>query len=73
MTRFELETLTSYDDQSLINELKRVASLIPNNKLGSADYDRLGKVYSTTLRRRFGGWRGALAAAGLEHRFEKST
>jgi len=70
MPRFELEKLTSYDDQSLINEIKRVADLIPNKKLKSNEYDRLGKVHSTTLRRRFGGWREALAAASLEHRFE---
>jgi 5-methylcytosine-specific restriction endonuclease McrA len=52
MPRFELEKLTSYEDQSLINELKRVADLIPNGTLKSNEYDRFGKVHSTTLRRR---------------------
>jgi hypothetical protein len=72
MPRFELEKLTSYDDQSLINELRRVASLIPNSKMGSTEYDRLGKVHSTTLRNRFGTWRQVLSAAGLEDRFDES-
>lgn len=73
MQRFELEKLTSYDDQSLINEVKRVAALIPGNKLKSNEYNRFGKVNSSTLIRRFGGWRKALAAAGLEHRFEDKS
>jgi len=70
MPKFELKTLTSYDDQSLIGELQRVAVLVPNGKLGSAEYDRIGKVHSTTLRRRFGTWRKVLTAAGLESRFD---
>src|ERR1700734_3201650 len=72
MPRFELETLTNYDDQSLIKELKRVAALIPDSKLGSTEYDRLGKVHSTTLRRRFGTWLQVLSAAGLERLFDES-
>jgi hypothetical protein len=72
MPRFELEKLTSYDDQSLINELKRVAALIPNSKLGSTEYDRLGKVHSTTLRHRFGTWHQVLTAAGLENRSKEA-
>jgi len=70
MPRFELKTLTSYDDQSLIEELKRVATLIPGEKLARAEFDRLSKVDSGTLYRRFGGWRKALAAVGLENRFD---
>jgi len=72
MPRFELEKLTSYDDQSLINEIRRVAALIPDSKFGSIKYDTLGKVHSSTLRVRFGTWRQVLAAAGLENRFDES-
>jgi hypothetical protein len=71
MPRFDLEKLTNCDDESLIKELKRVASLIPENKFGSARYDRLrGKVHSSTLRARFGTWSQVLAAAGLEDRYD---
>ena len=73
MPRFELEKLTSYDDQSLINEVKRVAALIPDEKLASARYDTLGKVHSTTLRNRFGSWREVLIAAGLEARYDDQS
>ncbi len=69
MPRFELEKLTSYDDQSLIDEIKRVAALIPDEKIKTNEFDRLSKVHSTTLRYRFGGWKKALAAAGLEQRY----
>jgi 5-methylcytosine-specific restriction endonuclease McrA len=72
MPRFELEKLSSYDDQSLIDELRRVAALIPEPKFGSSKYDSLGKVHSTTLRTRFGTWRQVLSAAGLENRFDES-
>ena len=73
MPRFELEKLTSYDDQSLINELQRVAALIPDGKFGSIKYDTLGKVHSSTLRKRFGTWRHVLRVAGLENRFNDSN
>ena len=73
MPKFELEKLTSYDDQSLIAEIKRVGALLPNEKIKSCDFDRLAKVHSSTLRVRFGNWSKALAAAGLAERFDSST
>lgn len=73
MPRFELETLTSYDDQSLIDELRRVAALIPDKKLTHPKYNSLGKVHSTTLRRRFGSWLQVLTVAGLQNRFDDSS
>ena len=73
MAAFELERLSNYDDQSLINELKRVAELVSSDKLSRSDFNRLSKVHASTLHNRFGNWRKALAAAGLEDRFDDRT
>ncbi len=73
MPPFELERLTSYDDSSLISEIRRVAALVPNALLKCEEFNRLSKVHSSTLFLRFGSWRKTLAAAGLEHRFDEGT
>jgi hypothetical protein len=70
MNRFELERLTSYDENSLLDEIRRVAGLIQVPKISISDFDRYSKVHSTTLRHRFGGWREALVAAGVGDRFD---
>lgn len=70
---FELERLTSYDDDSLIKELQRVASLIPDGPLRTSAFDEHGKVHSRTLFARFGSWKEALSVAGLADRFDDST
>lgn len=73
MCTFELETLTDYDNPSLIAELHRVAAIIPHGKLRRSEFDRLSKVHSSTLHHRFGTWRKTLIAAGLGERFDDST
>jgi hypothetical protein len=73
MPSFELETLTEYDDQSLIAEHRRVATIIPHGKPKRSEFDRLSKVHSSTLHHRFGTWRKALIVAGLGERFDDST
>ncbi len=71
--RFELEHLDSYDDSSLLNELRRVAGLIHTPKLTITQFSALAKVHGSTLRKRFGGWKGALEAAGLGDRFDDAS
>ncbi len=73
MARFELRRLIEYDDTSLIREIQRVSSLVPGEVLTVSAFDALAKVHSTTLRNRFGGWREALAAAGLASRYNSSN
>lgn len=68
--KFELERLSQHDSGSLIAELRRVASLLPQGKLKRSEFDRLAKVHSSTLHRRFGTWQKALVAAGLGDRFD---
>jgi hypothetical protein len=67
--RFELERLTGYTDDDLLAELRRVASLVAKSPLTRAAFDAVAKAKSTTFVRRFGGWREALAAAGLADRY----
>lgn len=69
MVRFELNRLASYDDDSLIAEMVRVAGLIKTDTITATAFDRYSKVSSSTIRRRFGGWQQALSQAGLAHRY----
>lgn len=69
MTTFELNRLLDYDEQSILAELRRVASLITTPNITGRAFDRLSKVDSSTIRKRFGGWRIALEKAGLGHRY----
>lgn len=69
MDRFELSRLDSYDDASLLDELRRVASLIQSPILTQSVFDRHSKASASVIRRRFGGWAQALARAGFSERF----
>lgn len=73
MARFELNRLASYDDVSLLEELRRVAAIIDSDPLTQREFDRHAKVSSSCLRRRFGSWRDALIAAGLGDRYSGRT
>lgn len=71
--RFELNHLESYDDASLLNELRRVAALVPGPKLTIKEFNAHSKVHGSTLQKKFGGWRGALEAAGLKERLDDGS
>ncbi len=71
--RFELEHLDSYDDSSLLDELRRVAALVQTPELTIGQFTALAKVHGSTLQKRFGGWKGALEAAGLGERFDDAS
>lgn len=71
--RFELEHLDSYDDPSLLDELRRVAALVSAPKLTRSQFTVLAKIHGSTLEKRFGSWQGALEAAGLRHRFDDAS
>lgn len=66
---FELNRLLSYDDDSLLAELRRVAALIDSPYITQTAFDRFSKASSSVIRRRFGGWQQALACAGLADRY----
>lgn len=71
--RFELRRLASYDDHGILEEIRRVAALEPEGPLTVGRFEQHSKVHGSTIRRRFGGWRQALAAAGLAHRYSGRT
>jgi hypothetical protein len=73
MQNFELNKLTRYDKDSVIQEIRRVAALIPGKRLSRTQFDQLSKVHSSTLHNKFGSWREALIAAGLGERFDDSS
>lgn len=69
MPKFELNRLDSYDDATLLDELKRVASLVTSPILTRTEFDRHSRASSSVIARRFGGWARALEHAGLAERF----
>lgn len=66
---FALNRLYDYSDPSILDEVRRVASIAPDGALTTEVFKRHGRVSLTTIRRRFGSWENALRAAGLEDRF----
>jgi len=69
MTRYTIDFLPEYTDEALLDELRRIAALLsPGEPLAkTALKQHSPKVSENTLRRRFDGWKEALAKAGLGH------
>lgn len=68
--KFELNTLPrgcSNDD--ILNEIKRVNIIVGKKYLTTADFDKYGKIHSSTVRHRFGGWQICLEKAGIGERY----
>jgi hypothetical protein len=72
MTKFELSRLDSYDDESLLNELKRVAALITSKTMSRAEFNLHSKASASVIQKRFGSWAKALTLAGLGDRYSGS-
>lgn len=66
---FRLHRLPDYSDESLLDELRRVASIVPGGALTRATFDQHSLASASTVIKRFGGWRQALEAAGLASRY----
>lgn len=67
--RFEMDRLVSYDEEALVQEMQRVASLLPPGPITRDAFEEMSRVHSTTLIRRFGGWEAALDRADLGARY----
>ncbi len=67
--RFEMDRLVSYDNESLLAEIHRVTALLPDGPISRAAFDAESRVATSTLIRRFGGWRQALERAGFGDRY----
>lgn len=66
---FRLDRLTDYSDQEILSELRRVALLVDRPKLTIHDFRRHARVSYGAVRAHFRGWREALDAADLGHRY----
>lgn len=65
--KFELEPWNrDFDNQDLIADLKRVASILGKGRLTQAEYRIHGKFHPSTITRRFANWQTALDAAGIQ-------
>ncbi len=71
--QFELNRLADYSDESLIEELQKVAKTVNSSRLSVKHFDENSKVHSTTIRKRFGSWGKALEKAGLASLFDDSN
>jgi hypothetical protein len=66
---FELRFLADLSEESLVEELRRVAETVPDGSLTEASFREHSRVSPSTVKRRLGGWRSALERAGLSHRY----
>ena len=67
MQKFELKPWNrGITNEALIEDLKRVATLLGKASLTYEEYDQKGTCRSRTVEVRFGSWNEALVAAGLE-------
>ncbi|MGB7267163.1 MAG: hypothetical protein WBC92_16725, partial [Terracidiphilus sp.] len=65
MEIFKLKTLTDYSDDAVLEELRRVAAALGEQRLTRKRFDERGRVHSTTLTNKFGSWSRALDLAGV--------
>jgi len=64
--RFEFEnTRPEMSNEEILVDLKRVASALNADTLSRESYQQHGSYAPTTVKKRFGSWNRALAAAGL--------
>ncbi len=72
--QFELSRLSTYDRESMLAELRRVSELVPVElPLTGARFNEFSRVNASTIKRRFGGWKAALEAAGIADRYSGRT
>jgi hypothetical protein len=65
--RFELDRLTEYTNEAMLDEIGRVTGLVHGPTLPRSQFDKHAKVSSSAVQRRFHGWGKGLTAAGLGH------
>lgn len=66
MIEFKLDRLSDYSDDSILEEIRRVADILQEKPLTIASFDKASRVNHTTITRRFGNWKNALQKAGLD-------
>ena len=66
--KFELNRLPELTDEAILAEIRRVANCVHHVSLTAEEFNRHSKVSRSTVTRRFGTWKRALAEAGLADR-----
>ncbi len=67
--KFELNPYNyGLSDEELLNDLRSVAERLHKNFVTRDEYDKMGRLCSTTLQKRFGSWRRANGLAGLKRK-----
>lgn len=61
----EITKRNNIPDDTLLEELRRVARSLGKQSVTRSDFDKYGRVHHATVRKRFGGWNKALEKAGL--------
>jgi hypothetical protein len=66
-----MDRLLSYDDESILEEMRRVAALLPPGPITREAFNAVARMSEATVRKRFGGWQAALERASLSDRFSR--
>jgi len=66
--KFQPKRLAEYDDNSIINEIKRVLSEYCENRVPKTKkFNRSSMVHSGTVTKRLGSWDKAMEKAGFKY------
>jgi hypothetical protein len=65
MAKFEITWLEDLSDESVLEEIRRVAALVPDIRLTKRMFDSKARIKSMAVAQRFGSWSEAVRRAGL--------
>lgn len=65
MAKFEINWMDDRSDEALLAEIRRVAALMPDRRLGRRDFKSHAQISTSTIERPFGSWSEAMRRAGL--------
>lgn len=72
ISKFQPKRLAEYDENSIINEIKRVSSEYFENRAPKIqEFNRYSMIHSATITKRFGSWAKAMEKAGIEYKFQR--
>lgn len=73
MKKFLLNRLPDHEEETLLEEIRRVADLIESEFITISEFDKYAHITASGLGQRFGSWSKALEKAGLAHRFSRPS